>query len=89
MNTVLKMSFLSFNNLDYKFGTKKLTGRSYTTGEALPIVKNFELMNKHEFTKAALDKNMINFVVHIAALEVTKLAMSIYPPRAILLAVLQ
>ena len=55
MEIVLNMPFLIFSNADIQFVEKKLTWRSYTIIEALPTIKWIELINKKEFTKAALD----------------------------------
>lgn len=46
-----------------------------------------ELIDKHKFTRAAIDENSETFVVHIAALEALKL--NIHPSQAPLLAALQ
>lgn len=48
-----------------------------------------KLIDKYEFAKAALDKNFETFIVHVAALEVPKLAMVIHSFRASLLAALK
>ena len=45
------------------------------------------MIDKHEFTRAALDKNSETFVVHVVALEALELA--IHPSRAPMLAALQ
>ncbi len=83
MEVILVMPFLSFSNADVKFAELgKLTGRSYTTAEALPTTSWVKLIDKKEFAKAALDGNSETFVVHVAALELLT-AMSIYLSRAL------
>lgn len=82
MEVILGMLFLALSNTDIKFTELvKLTGRPYTIAETLPTIKRFELIDKQEFAKAALDENFEIFVVHITALEVLT-AMSIHSPRA-------
>ena len=75
---VLGMPFLTLSNVNVQFVEKELTWRSYTTAEALPTIKQVELIDKKEFAKAALDKNSETFVVHIASLS---LVPGIYPDR--------
>ena len=89
MKVVLGMPFLALSNADIQFGAEKLTWRSYTVAEALPTARRVELIDKHEFAKAALGENSETFVVHVAALEAPEPAMSIHPSRAPLLAALQ
>ena len=76
---VLRMSFLTFSNVDIKFAEKELTWRSYTVAEALPTTRRVELINKKEFAKVALDENSETFVVHVATLEVPKI--TIHPSQ--------
>ena len=83
---VLKMPFLAFSNADVEFTElEKLTWRSYTTVEALPITSQVELINKKEFAKAVLDKNSKTFVVHVAALGAKT---SIHPSQTAQIAIL-
>ena len=60
------MPFLIFNNANIQFAKKKLTWRSYTTEEALPITCQVELIDKKKFAKAALDENVKAFMVYVA-----------------------
>ncbi len=83
------MLFLSFSNADFQFDAGELTWRSYTISEALPTARRVELIDKHEFAKAALGENSETFVVHIAALEAPEQAMSVDPSRTSLPAALQ
>lgn len=70
MEIVLKMLFLAFSNIKIGFTElEKLTYRSYTITKALLITNRVEFINKKEFTKAALEKNLETFVVYILALE--------------------
>ena len=87
IDVVLGMSFLSLSNTDIQFDTWNLTWRIYSTIEALPTTRQVELIDKHEFARAALNENFEIFVVHGAAQEALELA--IHPSRAPLLAVLQ
>ncbi len=85
IEVVLKMPFLALSNADFQFGTEKLTWRSYTTVEALPITSQVELSDKMEFAKVALDDNSEAFVIHVATLE----AMTIHSFRSAQIAALQ
>ncbi len=76
MEVVLELLFLALNNADFQFNTKKLTWRSSTNVEALPTTSWVKLINKREFTKAALDENSKTFVVHVANLEVITIHLS-------------
>ena len=87
MKLILGMPFLAFSNGDIQFDTESFTWRSYSTAKALPTARRIELIDKYEFTKAALDKNSETFVVHVTALEA--LEPIVYPFRASLLAALQ
>ena len=87
MEVVLGMPFLALSNADIQFDIESFTWRSYSTAEALPTARRVELIDKHEFAKAALDENSETFVVHVAALEALEPA--VHPSRAPLLAALQ
>ncbi len=80
------MPFLSLSNIDFQFGAGELTWRSYTVAEALSTARRVELIDKHEFAKAALGENSETFVMHFATLEAQEPAMLIHPSRAPLLA---
>lgn len=56
--------------LDFSFNIRRLTWRSDTTAKALPTTSRIKLINKKEFTKAALDTNSKTFVIYIVALEI-------------------
>ena len=73
------MPFLTFSNANIQFARKKLTGRPYTVAKALPTTKQVEIIDKKEFTKAALDKNVEAFVVHMTSLSLT--SMPIHPAQ--------
>ena len=87
MKVVLGMPFLALSNVDIQCRAERLTWRSYTAAETLPISRWVKLIDKHEFAKAALDENSETFVVHIAALEAQEPA--VHLSRAPLLAALQ
>ena len=89
MEVVRGMFFISFSNSNFQFGTWELIWRSYTVAEALPTSRRVELIDKHEFAKAALGENSKTFVVHVAALEAPEPAMSIHPSWAPLIVALQ
>lgn len=72
MEVILGMPFLSLSNADFEFGAGELAWRIYTAAEALITARRVELIDKHEFAKAALDENPDIFVVHVAALEAPK-----------------
>ena len=79
VEVVLGMPFLTLSNADIKFAQKKLTWRPYTVAKALPTTKRVEIIDKKEFTKAALDENVEAFVVHVTSLSLN--SMPIYPAR--------
>ncbi len=72
MEVMSGMPFLTLSNADFQFGAEKLTWRSYTIVKALLITSRVEFINKREFAKAALSKNLETFVIHVSALDVTK-----------------
>ena len=63
MKMILGMLFLCFSNTDFYFGTWELTWKSYTATEALLTTRRMELIDKKEFAKAALNKNLKIFVI--------------------------
>lgn len=66
------MLFVFFSNADVKFAElRKFTCRSYNTPKALPIICCKELIDKIEFAKAVLNKNLETFIMHVLALETT------------------
>lgn len=67
---ILGILFLVFNNIDFLFGAEKLTWRSYTIVEALPIICQIKLINMREFAKAVLNKNLKTFVIYITTLDI-------------------
>lgn len=80
MEVILGMLFLSLSNADVQFGVEELTWRTYAAAKAIPTARRVELIDKHEFVKAALDENSKTFVVHVSALEV-QAEMTIHPSR--------
>ena len=69
MEVILRISFLTLSNADIQFTKKDLTWKSYTAKKVLPITQNVKLTNKKEFAKAALNKNIEAFVVHMSSLS--------------------
>lgn len=71
MEVVLIMFFLFFNNVDILFTELgKLIYQSYNTVEVLSITSKIKLINKKEFVKVILDKNLETFIIYLLALEV-------------------
>ena len=77
VEVVLGMLFLTLSNADIQFAKKELIWRSYTAAEALPTTKRVEIIDKKEFTRAALDEHVEAFVMHVTFLS----TMAIYPAR--------
>lgn len=69
MEKVLDMPFLTFCNANIAVIEKEFTWKSYTTADVLLTTRRVELINKKEFTKAALDKNSETFVIYIVSLN--------------------
>ena len=72
MKVVLGMSFLALSNVNIQFDTESFMWRSYSAAEALLTNRRVEMIDKHDFDKAALDENFETFVVRIAALGVPR-----------------
>lgn len=73
------MPYLSHSNKDIEFPElEKLTWRSYTLAEVLPITSWEEFIDKKDFAKATLNKNLETFVMHIAILEVISISVHLY-----------
>ena len=89
MKVILEILFLIFSNADIQFPKKKLTWRSYTTAEALPNIKQVELIDKKEFVKAALDENLKTFVIYVAILKAPLSGMIIHLSQEAQIAVLK
>ena len=68
LNIVLGISFLTMSNADIDFHAQDLKWRFYITRYVLPTTKHVELIEKKEFTTAALDLKHNVFIVHIATL---------------------
>ncbi len=82
MEMVLRIPFLSLSNADVKFAELgKLTRRLYTAADAPSTTSRFELIDKREFAKAALDENSKSFMIYVAAIKLLT-AMPIHPSRA-------
>lgn len=59
--------FLS--NIDIHFDRKEFIWRIYTTVKAILIVKQVELINKHEFAKVGLNANFKPFIIHVGIVK--------------------
>ena len=86
MEVVFAMSFLALSNGDIQVDTESFTWKSYSAVEALPTTRRVELIDKHIFAKAALNKISETFVMHVVALQALEPA--VHPSRAPLLAAL-
>ena len=69
MEVVLEMLFLTRSDADIRFAEKELVWNRYTTAEALPTIRQVNLIDKKKFAKAALDENSETFMVHVATLK--------------------
>ena len=69
MKVILRMLFLTFSNTNIPFTEKKLIWRFYTFAKTLSTIYQIELINKKEFIKVSLDKNIKVFVVYINSLS--------------------
>ena len=87
MEVVLGMPFLTLSHADIQFDTESFTWRSYSAAKVLRTTRRVELIDKHKFAKAALDKNSETFVVHVVALKALEPAVYLF--RATLLATIQ
>lgn len=77
MKVVLDISFPSLNNANSIFteeSSGRLTWKSYIIAGTLSITSRVELIDKHEFARAALDINLETFQIYVAALEVSEMA---------------
>lgn len=61
---VLGMLFLSFTNIDNQIVEKELVWRTYIAIEALPTTRRVKRINKKDFTKAVLYKDVELFVIN-------------------------
>ena len=64
------MFFLALSNANFEFGNEKLTWRYYIITEALSTINQVKLIDKTEFTRAALNGNSKTFVVYVATFKV-------------------
>lgn len=70
LEVILRISFLSFGNIDIEFARlKRLTLRFYDTIEALPIIYQIQLIDKKKFAHVMLDENADTFVIYLAMLK--------------------
>ena len=68
LEVVLEMPFLNLSKVDILFSEQKLVWRIYTAAKALLTRRRVEIIDKREFTAAALNADDETFVVHVAAL---------------------
>ena len=68
-DVVLGIPFLILSGADVKFLKRELWWRSYTIKEVLPTTKRVKLVEKKEFTAAALDPEYKTFVIYVTSLE--------------------
>ena len=63
------MFFLFFNNVNIVFIDYKQILRFYTTTKVLPTIQHIKIIDKKEFSKEVLIKNIKTFLVHIICLS--------------------
>ena len=78
MKVVLGMLFITLGNTNVQFAKKKLTWKTYTIKEAFLTTCWVKFIDRKEFAKAALDKTLKAFVIHISSLGSR---MPIHPAR--------
>ncbi len=77
IKVVLRIPFLAFSNIDIEFTKlEKLTLRSSITVKVLTTINRVKLIDKREFAKVALNKNLETFIMHISVLETTTIYLS-------------
>lgn len=75
MKLVPRMISLFLSNGDVNFSeTGKPIWRSYTTVEVISTTNRIQLIDKCKFAKTVLDENSETFVIYIAALDVSEMA---------------
>lgn len=65
INVVLRMLFLSLNNAGIYFIEKKFIWKSYIIQEILSINQRVKLIDKKEFVKVVLNKNIEYFAIYM------------------------
>lgn len=89
MEVVLGIFFLALKIDDIIFEIKSLIWKSYSLTDVWPITKHIQLINKHKFAHAALDKDYEIFFVHVADWKILESAITTHLFQALLLASLQ
>ena len=74
---VVKISFLSFSNINIWFTKRKITYKKYTAIEILFIIKKIEFINKKKFVIVILNTNNKIFVIYIIALDIKNIEINI------------
>ncbi len=67
---VLRIPFLTMNNVDIDFQARNLQCRSYTTKDILLTIRRVELIWKKKFAIVVLDLKHEAFVIHVAVLSI-------------------
>lgn len=71
-NIILEILFLTFSLTIILFADKKFTWRFYITSKALSsTIHQIKIIDKKEFVKAALKKNVKIFVIYIVSLSLS------------------
>ena len=83
----MEMFFLTLSKADIWFAELKLVWKTYTAAEALSTTKRVEIIDKKEFTAAALNGDDETSIVHVPALA-KPTTMPIYSSRQAQVAVL-
>ncbi len=67
---VLRMLFLTMNNIDIDFQVQDLQWRFYTTRDIFPTTRKVELIEKKEFAITAFNPEHKAFIVYAATLNI-------------------
>lgn len=66
---VIKMPYLTLNNINIYFVDKDFNWGFYTIAKALSNINWVELIDEKKFAKAALNKNIEAFIMHVTFLS--------------------
>lgn len=78
IEVVLEMPIHSLNNVDVEFTeARELIRKMYTVIKAIPTTQRVKLINKYNFVNAILDKNSEIFVIYVAILKASGIAIHI------------
>ena len=69
LKIVFNMLFLIVSNIEIQFVKKKLIWKTYTTKKTLSTIRQVIFIDKKEFAKVALNKNIKAFVIYNSSLS--------------------